>query len=101
MKKLLILILLTFSTTNCASTCKGLIGVSYSVDKRLIDYTISNSPAERLGLLPGDELLYPEFLRGDAGDLRTVRVIRGRDVLIFPNVPLACKEDLRIGMWDL
>jgi hypothetical protein len=80
--------------TSCAHTCQGIIGASYSLATRRIDYTLDNSPAARLGLLPGDELLYPELLEGNPGDMVMVRIIRGDRVLLFPDVVLACKENL-------
>lgn len=92
MKYYVALLLVLFSS-GC-STCKGVLGFRYSSYTHKIDYTITGYPAEQIGLQPGDEILYPELLQGEAGEIKHIRVIRDQKVLEF-DAPLKCYNE-----WD-
>lgn len=90
-KYVLSIMLVLFSS---CSTCRGVMGFSYSSRTHLVDYTIKDYPAEKVGVLAGDEILYPQLLSGEAGEVKQFRVVREGKIIDF-EAPLKCYNE-----WD-
>lgn len=98
MKKLLGILMLV-NMMGCSTMakigfiCAGAIGASYGPKYHKVDWTLPGSPAERIGIQTGDELLNPLELEGRPGEIRTV-VWRHEDIIMEATVKLACVDDL-------
>lgn len=86
MKYLLLLLL-----TGC--TCKGVIGAAYDSDS-VVAYTYSGSPAEKAGVLPGDELIDAKDIPGKKGSEVIFRIIRENKVLTM-KATRQCVDDIK------
>lgn len=69
------LILVSLAFIGC-TTCRGVIGASYDHSNHVVDYTLDDSPAAKIGLHKGDVLVDIEKLIGAPGRHVTVDYIR-------------------------
>lgn len=74
-KTILLLLLMTTTLNGCAYlvtgigfSCQGVIGVMFARRTNLVDFAYKGSPAEALGIAPGDELLNRGELSGYPDD---------------------------------
>lgn len=97
------LLFLSLQLTGCATLladigiwgyCRGVIGISYDRrNKNRVDYTMTGSPGEKLGIVNGDYLINPDDLNEKPGT--TVKVIwehKGIRHEVFTQT--ACLNDL-------
>ncbi len=97
--KTLLAILILVNIVSCSTMakigfiCAGAIGASYGPKYHRVDWTLPGSPAERIGIEPGDTLLNPMELEGRPGDEKTV-VWRHEGKLKEATVKLACVDQL-------
>ncbi len=97
--KTLLAILILVNIVSCSTMakigfiCAGAIGASYGPKQHRVDWTLPGSPAEQLGIEPGDTLMNPMELEGRPGEWRTV-VWRHEGTLKEADAQLKCVDDL-------
>jgi hypothetical protein len=90
------LIGLLIPLTGCVTAqCPGSIGAVYKYYENTVEYVFEGSPADRIGLKPGDEILYPWDIKGMPGSHRHVRIIRNDQLIVFDEVLLVCVDDFK------
>lgn len=96
--KYIILGLLFVSSSSCA-TCRGVVGASYRNSDNIVDFVYPNSPAEQSGIVPGDELLFPDTYVGSVGSKQYIRWITNgpndNRIVMEDTVTRVCVDNLQ------
>lgn len=89
------LILFILSALSCAPLpCKGGLGIHYDEWTEIVYYVIPNSPADKIGIVPGDMLLTPWVFSGEVGKQVKVQWVRNNQML-SSETRLGCLEEMR------